>query len=197
MKLGGMILSGGKSSRMGEDKSLKKIDNKTLIDLVLQKSIKQVDYIFINSNSIREHRFENSKIDIVKDCLKGSLGPLAGVLTGIKHLKKKNDDYRYLMNFPVDSPFFPDDIVKKFLPYAKKYEIIFANHNQRNHPTFSMWDLNLEKDIENYLKKGSRKIEDFTIKKKTKVVKFENFGYDPFFNINTKADLDLARKKDW
>ena len=70
MKLGGMILSGGKSSRMGEDKSLKKIDNKTLIDLVLQKSIKQVDYIFINSNSIREHRFENSKIDIVKDCLK-------------------------------------------------------------------------------------------------------------------------------
>ena len=89
MKLGGMILSGGKSSRMGEDKSLKKIDNKTLIDLVLQKSIKQVDYIFINSNSIREHRFENSKIDIVKDCLKGSLGPLAGVLTGIKHLKKE------------------------------------------------------------------------------------------------------------
>ena len=60
-----------------------------------------------------------------------------------------------------------------------------------------MWDLNLEKDLENYLKKGSRKIEDFTIKKKTKVVKFENFGYDPFFNINTKADLDLARKKDW
>ena len=49
-----------------------------------------------------------------------------------------------------------------------------------------MWDLNLEKDLENYLKKVQEKLKILLDKKKTKVVKFENFGYDPFFNINTK-----------
>ena len=32
-------------------------------------------------------------------------------------------------------------------------------------------------------------------KKKTKVVKFENFGYDPFFNINTEEDLNTAESR--
>ena len=32
-------------------------------------------------------------------------------------------------------------------------------------------------------------------KKKTKVVKFKNFGYDPFFNINTEEDLNIAESK--
>ena len=39
---------------------------------------------------------------------------------------------------------------------------------------------------------GIRKIFEFTRKKKTKVVKFKNFGYDPFFNINTEHDLSIA-----
>ena len=44
-------------------------------------------------------------------------------------------------------------------------------------------------------KNGMRKIDEFTRKKKTKVVKFKNFRYDPFFNINTKEDLSIAESK--
>lgn len=192
MKIGGIILSGGKSRRMKSDKSLKKINNIPLIDIIIEKSMKQLDYVFINSNKLENYNFRGMNIDIVKDCIKGYLGPLAGILTGMKWLKKKNNNFTHLMSFPIDSPFFPNNLVSKFLIYKDKYEIISANSENRNHPVFSLWHLKLEEELEIYIKNGVRKIDEFTIKKKTKVVKFKNFGYDPFFNINTEEDLNIA-----
>ena len=46
MKIGGVILSGGKSRRMKSDKSLKKINNIPLIEIVLSKSMEQLYYVF-------------------------------------------------------------------------------------------------------------------------------------------------------
>ena len=89
IKIGGIILSGGKSRRMKSDKSLKKINDRSLLEIVLEKSMKQLDYIFINSNSFENYNFKGMKIDVVKDSIKGYLGPLAGILTGMKKLKKK------------------------------------------------------------------------------------------------------------
>ena len=195
MKIGGIILSGGKSRRMKSDKSLKKINNIPLIEIVLKKSMKQLDYVFINSNTLDKYDFKGVKVDVVKDCMKGFLGPLAGILTGIKWLKKKNKDFTHLMSFPIDSPFFPNNLVSKFQIYKYKYDVISANSSNRNHPVFSLWDLKLEEELESSLKKGVRKIDEFTKKKKTKVVKFENLGYDPFFNINTEEDLNIAESR--
>ena len=84
MKIGGIILSGGKSRRMKSDKSLKKINNIPLIDIIIEKSMKQLDYVFINSNKLENYNFKGMNIDVVKDCIKGYLGPLAGILTGMK-----------------------------------------------------------------------------------------------------------------
>ena len=70
------------------------------------------------------------------------------------------------MSFPIDSPFFPNNLVSKFLIYKDKYEIISANSENRNHPVFSLWHLKLEEELEIYIKNGVRKIDEFTIKKK-------------------------------
>ena len=50
----GMILAGGLSRRMGEDKSQKKILGKSLIELVIRRSKKQVQTLIINSNDIHK-----------------------------------------------------------------------------------------------------------------------------------------------
>ncbi len=166
MKIGGVILSGGKSRRMKSDKSFKKINDIPLIEIVLSKSMKQLDYVFINSNNLEQYNFKGMKIDVVKDCMNGFLGPLVGVLTGMKWLRAKNRGFTHLMSFPVDSPFFPNDIVLKFGIYKNKYQIISANSSNRNHPVFSLWDLKLEEELEFSLRNGTRKIDEFTRKKK-------------------------------
>ena len=61
--------------------------------------------MIINSNLAREH-FQNLNYNaLLSDCIPGSLGPMAGILTGIKWVRKNTK--KMVCLFSVDSPFFP------------------------------------------------------------------------------------------
>ena len=191
----GIILAGGLSRRMGQDKSSKKIGGTSLIEIITKRSEKQVGQIIINSNKPRSHFSNLNYDDLVEDCIPGGLGPMAGILTGIKWTRK-NTKKKWLCSFPVDSPFFPKDLVLKFLKKSKGSEVLVAEGSGRIHPVFSMWSVNIEMErkIEKSLRDGVRKIYEISKKFKTKVVKFPDIGYDPFFNVNTPKDLEIAYK---
>ena len=189
-----MILAGGKSRRMNfNDKSLQKINKYSLIDRVIVRAKKQVDYLLINSNSDHIKNNYNEYI-VIKDTIKGNLGPLAGVLTGLEWIKKKDSEINWLITFPVDSPFFPSDLVDIFLSHVNEEQIIVAESNSRIHPVFAMWNKNLIPYLKETLNNRNLKIDEFTKNFKMKVVKFPFIDYDPFFNINNKDDLIKAKK---
>ena len=189
-----MILAGGKSRRMNfNDKSLQKINKYSLIDRVIVRAKKQVDYLLINSNS--DHIKNNyNKYIVIKDTIKGNLGPLAGVLSGLEWIKKKDSEINWLITFPVDSPFFPSDLVDIFLSHVNEEQIIVAESNSRIHPVFAMWNKNLIPYLKETLNNRNLKIDEFTKNFKMKVVKFPFIDYDPFFNINNQDDLIKAKK---
>jgi molybdopterin-guanine dinucleotide biosynthesis protein A len=188
-KLFGLILNGGLSRRMGSDKSKKMISKKSLISLVFERAKAQVDYLAINSN---QKPFDK-KIEIIPDCFSGNLGPLVGVLSGLKWLKKNNDSFsNWLVIFPVDSPFFPENLVHCFFENLKDEKIVMAKCKERLHPVFSMWHTDNLKLLEKFLMEGGRKIDLFSKKIKTRVVNFPFIGYDPFFNVNNLDDLIKA-----
>ena len=56
-----------------------------------------------------------------------------------------------------------------------------------------MWHLDLYESLKKSIFLGIRKIDDFTINYKMKVVNFQIIDYDPFFNINNKNDLLKAK----
>ena len=189
-----MILAGGKSRRMNfNDKSLQKINKYSLIDRVIVRAKKQVDYLLINSNSDHIKNNYNEYI-VIKDTIKGNLGPLAGVLSGLEWIKKKDSEINWLITFPVDSPFFPTDLVDIFLSQINEEQIIVAESNSRIHPVFAMWNKNLIPYLKETLNNRNLKIDEFTKNFKMKVVKFPFIDYDPFFNINNQDDLIKAKK---
>ena len=189
-----MILAGGKSRRMNfNDKSLQKINKYSLIDRVIVRAKKQVDYLLINSNSDHIKNNYNEYI-VIKDTIKGNLGPLAGVLSGLEWIEKKDSKINWLITFPVDSPFFPTDLVDIFLSHVNEEQIIVAESNSRIHPVFAMWNKNLIPYLKETLNNRNLKIDEFTKNFKMKVVKFPFIDYDPFFNINNQDDLIKAKK---
>ena len=192
----GVILAGGKSKRMGKDKLFLKLNNKVLIEYTIDKVKKYLKEVIIITNQNNEF-FSKNNLTTVKDCIEGQLGPLVGILTAMKWAKKNPKKYSWVATFPCDTPFFPESVIENFIAESKKKEslLLCASSHGRKHNIFGLWSLDLYDKLENDLvNKKIRKVQDWTEKNKIKNLEFEFKDYDPFFNINTKEDLEFAKK---
>ena len=191
----GTVLAGGKSQRFGEDKSQVKLDGKLLIDFILSEIVDEFKEILIVTNN--QIAFQKSKkISTIKDFKKGQ-GPLGGVLSAMKWAKEKNSNYKWISTFPVDTPFFKKKILKKFLSEIniEESKLFFIKSNNTRHNIFGIWSIDLMKKLEEDLNKGHKKVETWANSIGVKIINMEFMYEDPFFNINTKDDLEIAKKK--
>ncbi len=190
----GTVLAGGKSQRFGEDKSQANLANKLLIDYVLSEIIDQFNEILIvSNNSIKFNK--STKITIIKDFKKG-LGPLGGVLSAMKWNKKNKKGYQWIATFPVDTPFFKKEILKDFVQQInlEESDLFFIKSNYTRHNIFGLWSVKLLEKLEKDLDRGERKVELWANNIGVKIINMEFSNSDPFFNINTKEDLEKAKK---
>ena len=193
-KILGVILAGGKSSRFGSNKSLSNLKNFKLIEHVIQKLNKKFDEILIVSNDSKLI-FENKKINIIKDCIEGYLGPLAGVLSAIKYANNSKK-YQWIMTFPCDTPFFDEIIIDQMIEKTTntKEKIIFIKDNKQRHNIFGTWSTSLEKILEEDLANSYRKVDLWADKIGCSFIEKDLKNENEFLNINTKEDLLFAEK---
>ena len=193
-KILGVVLAGGKSQRFGEDKSQVKLHGKILIDYILSEIIDQFEEILIVTNNEIKFKF-SKKISITKDLIEG-VGPLGGILTAMKWIKKNNKNYKWISTLPSDTPFFTKNELQIF--YKKidiqKSKLFFIKNKKMRHNIFGLWSMDLMEKLDNDLKKGERKVEVWADTAGVEIINIEYEKKDPFFNINTKEDLKKAYK---
>ena len=191
-----VVLAGRKSKRFGEDKNQAKLGNLTLLEHVLEKVTKKFKKILIVSNQNLNIKKLNS-ITIVPDCIQGNLGPLVGVLTAMKWIKKNNEQYKWIATFPCDTPFFDTSIIEEYKSKITLNEslLYFVKSNEKRHNIFGLWSVKLKDTLENDLVDNNyRKVEGWADKIGVKIINIKTDKLDYFFNINTKSDLEQANK---
>ena len=187
-----VVLAGGKSQRFGEDKSQVKLKGKMLIDYILSEIIDEFDETLIVTNKPINF-IKSNKIFITKDFKEG-LGPLGGILSAMKWIKKNKKKYHWISTFPSDTPFFTKKELKIFYEKIRmdKSKLFFAKSQKTRHNIFGLWSIDLINRLESDLIAGERKVEVWanSIGVNTIDIKYKNI--DPFFNINTKEDYNKA-----
>ena len=190
----GVVLAGGKSQRFGQDKSQVKLQNKLLIDYILKEIVDEFEETLIIANE--PIKFMQSKnISVTKD-FKSGLGPLGGVLTAMKWIKDNNKKYQWISTFPSDTPFFTKKELKYFFENIKINEgkLFFIKSKETRHNIFGLWSLELMDRLEADILRGERKVEIWANSIGVNTVDISYKKIDPFFNINTKEDLEKAIK---
>tara|TARA_B110001450_G_scaffold156992_1_gene146295 strand:+ start:662 stop:1273 length:612 start_codon:yes stop_codon:yes gene_type:complete len=191
----GVVLAGGKSKRFGEDKNLVKLGEKTLLEHVLSKiSDKFKEILVVSSHNQEIKKLKN--VTVIPDCF-DDFGPLVGVLSSMKWVKENQKQYKWIATFPSDTPFFETSIIEE---YKKKINsndssLYFVKSNNKRHNIFGLWSVDLLETLENDLIKNNfRKVEEWANKIGVKTIDIKITNFDPFFNINTKEDLEEAKK---
>ena len=197
----GIILAGGLSRRMGGgDKGLLMLGETSIIERVIDKILPQVGSLAINING-DSSRFPDYKLPIIPDSIKGYLGPLSGILAGMEWAFKNGN--RYIATVAADTPFLPDDLIKRLHAMVKSKNLnigiaasrILSGDDVFIHPTFGIWEVALKDDLRDALANDTRKIMFWAKKFKLDYYYFDTSDKlnDPFFNINTPDDLEEAK----
>lgn len=195
MALAGVILAGGRSSRMGgSDKALLTLADRTLIENAIARFAPQVQQLVISANADLTACLPD-EIATVRDADDSRPGPLAGVLAGLRWAAGLPCPPQALVSVSVDTPFFPRDLTAQFsgAVHHRTDLIAVANCASRWHPTFALWPLGLTDALSSYLEQGGRKVRAFIEMHPHELVDFPlSEGIDPFFNINTPDDIVTA-----
>ena len=185
MAISGLIIAGGRATRMGGvDKGLVLLQQKSLIQHVLDRLTPQISEILINAN--REiKQYEALGYPVLQDETSDFIGPLAGFNLGLKHAK-----YDYLLTVPCDSPLLPLDLVERLLSSLLKHnaEIAFATSDADAHPVFCLCKESVLPSLTNYLQQGGRKVSAWQKSLNYVEVDFTD-NAEAFINLNTLKDL--------
>ena len=195
----GLILAGGRGSRMGGvDKGLQSYNGlpmalHTLTRLQIGGSVGQV---MINANR-NLAAYESFGAAVWPDVLADYAGPLAGFLTGLERCETP-----YLVTVPCDTPRLPIDLVPRLVRAMQDQdaEISMAAAPEagaegelqlRPQPVFCLLRVSLLESLVAFTHEGGRKIDAWTARHNTVLTPFDLPGDDPraFFNANTLAEL--------
>ena len=99
-KLGGFVLAGGRSSRMGFDKALLELEGETLLD----RAVRQLRGFCAEVGTAGGIARPNLSCEVLPDHLPGN-GPLSGIVTALEWTP-----YEWNLFVAVDTPFLPDEV---------------------------------------------------------------------------------------
>jgi len=152
--LTGIILAGGKNSRMGVNKAFLEIDGERLIDKTLSIYQQIFSEIIIVTNDPLAY-VEFSGAAVVTDIYKGT-GPLGGIYTGLFYSKNN-----YAFVSACDMPSLSKDFISYLTHQAGKHDIIVPELSEGFQPLHAIYSRNCLPSIKRLLLMDKLKITGF------------------------------------
>lgn len=184
----GVILAGGKASRMGgKDKGLQELNGLPLWQHVARTLHKQVSTLVVSANR-NIATYQESGYPVYADLLADYPGPLAGMLSIMQQC-----DAEWFLFCPCDTPFIPDYLAERLVKYRETAPVVWAHDGDRDHPTIALMHRQLMPVLESYLAAGERRVMVFMRQAGGHSVEFSDMK-QAFINMNTLEEIQTIQR---
>lgn len=201
MRIAGVILAGGKASRMGGgDKCLLTIGSRTILSHVIGRLAPQVDELAISANGAAA-RFATYRIPVLPDIvLPGPVateneGPLAGIIAGLAWAETLGAEA--LLTVSGDTPFIPFTLAADLAASLRAGYARCAVARSRGHvhPVSALWPIAVRSAVEARFRAGDRSVKFVQQSLGAVPVDFDVEGFDAFQGANTPEELEALNRR--
>jgi len=189
-----IVLTGGKGLRLGQDKALETIGQKSLLgQVVFRLSLFNGSILVVTASERSYPQLDGySKLRVVGD-IYPSKGPLGGIYTGLKV-----SDSFYNLVVACDMPFLNQALLSYMTGVSTDFDLVVPRLGNMIEPLHAVYSKACLVPIERLLKQGSLGVRELFTLVRVRYVEAEEIDrFDPehlsFFNINTNSDLARAR----
>jgi len=189
-----IILAGGKSLRLGRSKALQSIGGKSLIQWVVDRlAILSTEIIIATAHGEAVPCSSAVKIKTVADIYPGK-GPLVGIYSGLI----ASSSSRAIV-VGCDTPFLSVGLLEYMTQNLGESDVALPRIGEMVEPLCAVYSKNCLAPIQELLEQNEPRISELFRMVKVKYVEEDEINsFDPehlsFFNINSQADLERARK---
>jgi len=189
-----IILAGGKSSRLGQNKALQVIDGKSLIQWVVDRlAILSTEIIIVTAHGEAIPCSSAVRIKSVADIYPGK-GSLVGIYSGLIASSSSK-----AIVVGCDMPFLSIGLLEYMTQICPTFDVVVPRIKDKLEPLCAVYSKNCSGPIQRLLEQDELRIIKFFSMVKVKYVEEDEVNrFDPeqlsFFNINSQADLNRARR---
>ncbi len=183
----GIILAGGKSSRMGQDKALLSFKGKPFIEYAINALQPLASQIVIVSDHKEYDRFGVTRVDdLIKDA-----GPLAGLYSGLYHSKTENN-----LVLSCDVPLVDSQLLQQLITEDDpSVDVVQYKSGDKTMPLIALYKKSCIATCSTLLKSGERRLQELTKTLTTKTIILDKDLEHQVININTEHDLNHLRNE--
>jgi molybdenum cofactor guanylyltransferase len=188
MEVTGIILAGGKSSRMGAEKGLQILGGKPLVSYAVEALSVICNRIIISSSS---HSYASFCNKVVADEFQG-IGPMAGIYSALRQSETERN-----LVLSCDLPFVTGELMSFILEQSEGFQVAVPwQGNQHYEPLCGFYHSSVLQQMGNFIQNGNYKLPDLfdelSINKLIINTNYSFYRQNIFLNINSKHDLAAA-----
>lgn len=190
----GIVLAGGRSSRMGRDKAGVEIGGRSLLSRTIERLRPQCAGLVVSRHDGTLDGPDGG-LPVVADGFSDQAGPLAGILAGLDWVAGVDPAALHAVSVPVDAPFLPPDLVARLIDAreAAGAGACCAASGERRHPVVALWPVAARHRLRAALVgEGLRRLGTALDGLDPAVARWPVEPFDPFLNVNAPGDLAAA-----
>jgi molybdenum cofactor guanylyltransferase len=188
----GVVLAGGRNSRMGRDKASLPWQESDFLQVILRELASICDELIVVTNTVRPETLPNVRYvsDIIPQC-----GPLSGIHAGLVHASSE-----YAFVTACDMPYISSAAVNYICGQSPGWDAVVPGSADFHEPLFACYAKNCIAAIESLLQSNNRKTQALFPLVRCKHIPLDELkSFDPQLrllrNINSPADYQAALRE--